>query len=60
MLLPPRQRELGPALHAAQWADLRRKFEGLIAWLDPREPGDPVSSGFGQRGSENRTVGAAP
>jgi hypothetical protein len=45
MLLPPRERELGPAMHAEQWADIRRKFENLIAWVHPSEPGDPSGSG---------------
>jgi hypothetical protein len=45
MLLPPRQRELGPALHADQWADIRRQLERLIARLHPSEPGDPSGSG---------------
>jgi hypothetical protein len=45
MLLPPRERRLGPALHAEQWADLRRKLASLIELLLPSEPCDPSGSG---------------
>jgi hypothetical protein len=51
MLRPPRERELGPVLHAQNYTDARGKIVGAIAYLasltrdDGGEPGGPDGNG---------------
>lgn len=51
MLRPPRKRELGPALHADNYRDVKRKIYAILDKLlaatadDDGEPGDPAGNG---------------
>jgi hypothetical protein len=47
MLRPPRERELGPALHREQYAEAHQQIRGLLAFAEPPESerGDPAGSG---------------
>jgi hypothetical protein len=45
MLRAPRDRELGPALHAAHYHAAREQVLRALAFADGSEPGDPSGSG---------------
>jgi hypothetical protein len=47
MLRPPKQRELGPALHRTQYAEAQRQILQLLDFAGATEPdrGDPAGSG---------------
>jgi hypothetical protein len=52
MLLPARERELGPVLHAQKYGDARAQIVQLLAYARPPaadagEPGDPAGNGGG-------------
>ncbi len=54
MLRPPRARELGPALHAANYGAARAQVLQALAFAAPPEP-DPEPSGAAGKGRADPT-----